>query len=156
GVQLWNCSVVDNLRYGLSPHAPFEIGWVLEQADLLSILKKFPDGLQKQTGEGGGLLSGGEGQRVRFARALLRKEARLVILDEPFRGLDREKRRELLQRARLLWKGVTLLCITHDVGETLGFDRVLTVDGGTVVEQGAPSELAGSKSSLYARLLEAE
>src|SRR5207249_8550472 len=71
----------------------------------------------------GGLLSGGEGQRVRLGRAILRPGVRLVILDEPFRGLDREQRRELLTRARRLWKGVTLLCITHDVGETRSEER---------------------------------
>src|SRR5207244_4301417 len=84
-------------------------------------------------GDGGGLLSGGEGQRVRLGRAMLRPGVRLAILDEPFRGLDRERRRELLARARRAWPGATLLCVTHDVGETRAFGRVLVVDGGRVV-----------------------
>ena len=49
---------------------------------------------------------------------MLRPGVRLVILDEPCRGLDREQRRELLARTRQLWRQATLLCITHDVGET--------------------------------------
>ena len=52
--------------------------------------------VQTPLGEGGGLVSGGEGQRVRLGRALLRADVRLVILDEPFRGLD-VMTRELLQ-----------------------------------------------------------
>ena len=67
---------------------------------------------------------------------------RLVLLDEPFRGLDREQRRELLARARRLWQGATLLCVTHDVGETLGFARVLVVENGRIVEDGPPERLA--------------
>ena len=52
--------------------------------------QQLPDGLQTSLGEGGGRLSGGEGQRVRLGRALIRPGVRLVILDEPFRGLDRD------------------------------------------------------------------
>jgi len=71
--------------------------------------------------------------------AMLRRDARLVVLDEPFRGLDRARRCALLDRARGLWRRATLLCITHDVGETRRFERVLVVDGGRVVEDGSPA-----------------
>ncbi|MGH9584312.1 MAG: ATP-binding cassette domain-containing protein, partial [Bryobacteraceae bacterium] len=104
----------------------------------------------------GGLVSGGEGQRVRLGRAIARRDARLVILDEPFRGLDREKRRELLARARRVWGECTLLCITHDIEETQNFDRVIVMDGGRIVEQGSPGELRAQCGSRYAQLLESE
>lgn len=107
-------------------------------------------------GEGGALVSGGQGQRVRLGRAMLREDARLVILDEPFRGLERDRRRRLLERARAYWRGATLLCITHDVGETLSFERVVVVEGGRVVEDGQPSKLASDSGSRYAALLNAE
>jgi ATP-binding cassette subfamily B protein len=107
-------------------------------------------------GEGGALVSGGEGQRARLGRAMLRRNARLVILDEPFRGLDREKRRSLMERARELWSGATLLCITHDVGETLNFERALVIEGGRIVEDGSPRALANLPDSRYSQLLDAE
>jgi hypothetical protein len=47
-------------------------------------------------------------------------------------------------------------CITHDVGETQGFDRVLVVEGGQIVEDGVPAELAAKPGSRYGALLEAE
>jgi ATP-binding cassette subfamily B protein len=50
---------------------------------------------------------------------------------------------------------VTLLCVTHDVGETGLFDRVLVVDGGRIVEDDRPDRLAAAPSR-YRRLLEAE
>jgi len=81
---------------------------------------------------------------------------RLVILDEPFRGLDRERRRELLTRVRRLWGEVTLLCITHDVGETLAFDRVLVIAEGRLVEDGVPTDLVAQAGSRYGALLAAE
>jgi ATP-binding cassette subfamily B protein len=132
------------------------IGAAIEAAELRRVLEQMPDGLQTTLGEGGALVSGGEGQRVRLGRAILRPGVRLVILDEPFRGLDREKRRELLLRARQLWKGATLLCITHDLSETKAFQRVLVIDRGHVVEDGAPTRLAQNPASRYCELLAAE
>lgn len=129
---------------------------VIETAELRRVLERLPDGFETRLGEGGALVSGGEGQRVRLARALLRPGTRLVILDEPFRGLDREQRRELLKRVRCLWREVTLLCITHDVSETASFDRVLVMESGKIVEDAAPAVLAEDAHSRYRALLEAE
>jgi ABC-type transport system involved in cytochrome bd biosynthesis fused ATPase/permease subunit len=128
----------------------------IETADLRRVLEKLPEGLQTRLGEGGGLVSGGEGQRVRFGRALMKADARLVILDEPFRGLDREKRRALLERAREFWRNATLICVTHDVGETLDFDRVLVMDRGRIVEDAQAVKLASRRDSLYRVLLDDE
>ena len=116
-VQLWNRSLIDNLSYGaLSESQRSPLG-VIEQADLRTILEHFPDGLQTRLGEGGALVSGGEGAAHPAWTCHVRPEARLVILDEPFRGLDRQQRHALLGRTRALWQDATLLCITHDVSE---------------------------------------
>ncbi|MBX7220818.1 MAG: ATP-binding cassette domain-containing protein [Blastocatellia bacterium] len=155
-VHVWNRSFLENLRYGQPPHRSLPVGQVIEQAFLQSVLETLPEGLQTSLGEGGALLSGGEGQRVRLGRALLRTDARLVILDEPFRGLDRGRRHQLLERARRWWPTATMLCITHDVGETLDFERVLVVEQGTVVEDGTPQDLFRNTDSRYRQLLDAE
>jgi len=155
-VQLWNRSLFDNLHYGGENHAAIPLGMIIEQAELIGVLQKLPDGLQTSLGEGGGLVSGGEGQRVRLGRAMRRDNVRLAILDEPFRGLDRQQRRTLLGRCRELWKNATLLCITHGVGETLEFDRVLVIENGRLIEDGIPIELAKNTESRYRQLLEAE
>ncbi|MDQ3011908.1 MAG: ABC transporter ATP-binding protein/permease, partial [Acidobacteriota bacterium] len=155
-IQLWNRSLIDNLRYGSTENGASPVGAVIDASDLRRVLEKLPDGLQTKLGEGGALVSGGEGQRVRLGRAMLRDGARLVILDEPFRGLDRDKRRALMLRARQMWQGATLLCITHDVGETMNFERVLVVEGGKIVEDDAPQLLAAQEGSRYSQLLQAE
>jgi len=155
-VQLWNRPMLDNLKYGLvnSPRIPIEEA--IDAADLRRVLERLPDALQTPLGEGGGLVSGGEGQRVRLARALLRPNVRLVILDEPFRGLDIDQRRVLLQRARQLWNNSTLLVISHDIAESMTFDRVLVVEEGRIVEDGNPRELASIPGSRLQAMLEAE
>ena len=92
-------------------------------------------------------------QRTRVGRALARPEARLVILDEPFRGLDLATRRELMTMVRTWWAHATVLWVTHDIVETEAFDRVLVIDGGQLVEDGDPRELGRNTESRYARLL---
>jgi ATP-binding cassette subfamily B protein len=93
---------------------------------------------------------------VRLARAMNRRGVRLVILDEPFRGLDRAQRRSLLRKARQYWKDSTLVCVTHDVGETLDFPRVLVIEGGRIIEDAAPRRLLEEPGARYADLLNAE
>ena len=155
-VQLWNRSLYENLRYGMEHANGRPIGAVIKDADLFGVLERLPDGLKTSLGEAGGLVSGGEGQRVRLGRAMYRSGVRLAILDEPFRGLDREKRRLLLVQAREHWSAATLLCITHDVSETLNFPRVIVIEEGKIIEDGAPQELAEQGNSRYRELLEAE
>ncbi len=155
-VHLWNRTLLTNLRYGSEDDKSSPMDTVIETAGLRDVLERMPEGLQTMLGEGGGLLSGGEGQRVRLGRGMLREEARLVVLDEPFSGLERERRRDLLARARQLWHSATMLCITHDVSETKAFARVLVVEHGRIVEDGVPTALAERPDSRYRALLEAE
>jgi ATP-binding cassette subfamily B protein len=151
-VQIWNRSLFDNLTYGgdaTTTSAP-----VLEASGLLPVVAKLPNGLATPLGEGGTLLSAGEGQRVRLGRAMMRRNARLVLLDEPFLGLERDRRRALLAQARQRWNGRTLLYVTHDITETRAFDRVIVLERGRIVEDGEPLQLAQMLSSRYRRLLQ--
>jgi ABC-type transport system involved in cytochrome bd biosynthesis fused ATPase/permease subunit len=151
-IQLWNRALLDNLLYASDDAGLARIGSVLDAARLRRVLQKLPAGLQTYLGQGGAALAGGEGQRVRLARAFLQQDVRLALLDEPFRGLDREQRQALLAEARQWWKHATMLCVTHDVAETLAFDRVLVVEGGRIVEDGHPAQLARSQSRYHAML----
>ncbi len=155
-IQLWNEPLIENLRYGLDDSEPLEAGRVIEQANLSRIIQNLPDGLQSPLGEGGAQLSGGEGQRVRMGRACGKNAVRLVILDEPTRGLDRGQRDSFLLRARQIWKDATLLCITHDVASTRAFSRVLVIEQGQVVEDGNPELLLKDPDSRYTQLCRRE
>ena len=155
-VQLWNRPLIDNLEYSRPRNRAVSVGERVADADLKSVIERLPGGLQAPLGEGGALVSGGEGQRVRFGRGLARPDARLVILDEPFRGLERDRRAALLRRARARWRQATLLCVTHDIAETEGFDRVLVLEHGRIVEDASPSRLAAQPESRYRALLDAE
>jgi ABC-type bacteriocin/lantibiotic exporter with double-glycine peptidase domain len=155
-ISIWNQSLLDNLRYGNDSAHGWALDAALKGAEMLDILEALPAGLQTMLGEGGGLVSGGQGQRVRLARAMLRSGVRLAILDEPFRGLDRERRARLLAESRRLWKNVTLFCVTHDVVQTSEFDRVLVIEGGRIIENGPPKQLLAQDKSRYGELFRAD
>lgn len=88
-------------------------------------------------------LSGGEQRRVALARALLSRP-RLLLLDEPLSGLDdalKEKTLELLQRVRAEF-GVPMIFVSHAPEEIRALcDRVIVMEGGRVLREGAPAEL---------------
>jgi ABC-type bacteriocin/lantibiotic exporter with double-glycine peptidase domain len=155
-IQLWNRSLLDNLAYARRGGDLSGLSEAIDDAQLRRVVRTLPDGQQTLLGEGGAKLSGGEGQRVRLGRSFMQEGVRLALLDEPFRGMDRGQRQELLTQARRRWRHATLLCVTHDIAETQSFDRVLVVDGGRIVEDGPPSKLVASPSSRYRELLDAE
>ena len=155
-VQLWSSSCLDNLVYGAPDGALGELGSVLADAELAPVVEKLPDGLGTPLGEGGARLSGGEGQRVRIGRALLKRRARLVLLDEPFRGLPRAVRERLLARLREVYRDATLLFVSHDVAQARAFPRVLVIDGGRVVEDGAPDALLAREGGRFRALVDSE
>jgi ABC-type Mn2+/Zn2+ transport system ATPase subunit len=105
-------------------------------------------GLGQQAGERFGTLSGGQRQRVLIARALL-QDARLLLLDEPFTGVDRASEAGLLAILdELRAEGRGLLVSTHDVEHARRWDRVLCLNSAQVAF-GAPAD-ALSPQTLHA------
>lgn len=155
-IRLWNRSLFDNLHYGSASDRANALSEAIAVADLSRVMGRLPSGLATPLGEGGRLVSGGEGQRVRLARTLLQAPPRLVLLDEPFRGLDRTQRQELLDRARKTWEKTTLVYVSHDIATTLSFPRVLIIEDGHLVEAGEPVVLSARPDSRYSALLRAE
>jgi iron(III) transport system ATP-binding protein len=89
------------------------------------------------------MLSGGEQQRVAFARAIV-GEPKLLLLDEPLSNLDaglrEEMRTELLRLQRAI--GITTVYVTHDQTEALTLsDRIAVVDRGRILQVGPPTEI---------------
>jgi general L-amino acid transport system ATP-binding protein len=103
---------------------------LLERVDILEQAHKFP-----------GQLSGGQQQRVAIARSLA-MQPKVMLFDEPTSALDPEMVREVLDVMRTLAnEGMTMVCVTHEVGFAREVaDRVVLMDGGVLVEENVPSE----------------
>jgi general L-amino acid transport system ATP-binding protein len=99
---------------------------------------KIPEQAKKFPGQ----LSGGQQQRVAIARALCMKP-KIMLFDEPTSALDPEMIKEVLDTmVSLAESGMTMVCVTHEMGfARMVADRVVFMDRGEIVEQGAPAEL---------------
>jgi ATP-binding cassette subfamily B protein len=99
----------------------------------------------------GVVLSGGQWQRLALARAFLRAETDLLILDEPNAGLDPEAEADLHARITVLRAGKTSVLISHRLGTVRDADLIVVLDDGVVTETGAHTALLASDGT-YARL----
>ncbi len=155
-VRLLNGSLLDNLRFGNEEAALDQLGSAIRDSELMDLVDHRSGGLTARVGEGGGRLSGGEGQRLRVARGLLR-DAQLVLLDEAFRGLDRLQRERLFQTCKQRWPQATTLNVTHDIFEAnRHFTRIIVVRGGRIVQDGSPADLLAQRTGHYAQLFRFE
>ena len=111
---------------------------------------------EADTDEEGGLgmpLSGGQWQRLALARAYLRGERDLLILDEPSSGLDAEAEHEIHLRLREFRAGRTSVLVSHRLGAVRDADLLVVLDGGRIVEQGRHGQLL-SLGGRYARMFD--
>jgi ATP-binding cassette subfamily B protein len=86
-------------------------------------------------------LSGGQRQRIGIARAIL-ADAPVVLLDEATSALDTESELAIQRALTELMRGRTVLAVAHRLSTIARFDRVLVMQDGRIVEDGAPAELA--------------
>ena len=153
-VRLWDRSLFHNLCYGGEDRDPTRIPAAVDTAELDDLVDGLDAGFATPLGEAGGSVSGGEGQRIRLARALSTRSPRLVVMDEPFRGLDAAARHRLIAKVRHAWRQATLIWITHEVEQTLELPWIWVVEGGRLVEEGEPGSLARRRGSRYRHWIE--
>ena len=128
-------SVADNIRLVLELREDLDDN--ARERELESLLDELQIG--HVAGQMGASLSGGERRRVEIARALAAKP-RLMLLDEPFAGVDPISVGEIQRIVRhLKSRGIGVLITDHNVRETLGIcDRAYILNAGSVLAQGSP------------------
>ncbi|MFY9751275.1 MAG: ABC transporter ATP-binding protein [Candidatus Acidiferrales bacterium] len=157
----------DFMRYEMSASENIAIGRIEERENTFRIrgaalksmaeevIHKLPNRYDQLLGtrfEGGVDLSGGEWQRMALARAYLR-DAQLLILDEPTAALDARSEHEVFQRFAELTQGKMSVLISHRFSTVRGADRILVLEGGRIVEQGAHDDLL-DRRGRYAEMFE--
>ncbi|MDR2826015.1 MAG: ABC transporter ATP-binding protein/permease, partial [Deltaproteobacteria bacterium] len=154
---LFNCSIRDNIAYGIEPVCPEkqqDLDELVLEASKAAYVHDFvmqmPEGYSTVIGERGIKLSGGQKQRITIARAIA-KNAPLLILDEATSALDSESEKIVQHALENLMQGRTSIVIAHRLSTVLGSDRILVMDKGQIVAQGTHDELL-KNCRIYAKL----
>lgn len=150
-VILFDTTIRENIAYGMPEVSEAAIEKAMEAAALTEVVAALPKGLDTPVGEAGGLLSGGQKQRISIARALL-KDAPILILDEATSALDSESENQIKEALEMLMKGRTCLTVAHRLSTIDRADRIVVMQDGEIVEEGAPAELL-AKGGAYARMV---
>ena len=135
-VLLFNASVRDNIAYGRRDATADEIRTAATLARADDFIAALPDGYDTLVGDRGVRLSGGQQQRLALARALL-KDPPVLVLDEATAMFDPEGEAEFLRGAGEAMRGRTVLLITHRPASLAVADRIVRMEHGRLVEQGA-------------------
>ncbi len=148
---LFNRSIRENIALA-DPGAPLEA--VIHAAQLAGaheFITELPEGYDTMVGEHGSTLSGGQRQRIAIARALI-TNPRILIFDEAPSALDYESERVIQNNMKAICKGRTVIVIAHRLSAVRDAHRIIVMERGQIVEEGAHAELVGRDAGHYAHL----
>jgi ATP-binding cassette, subfamily B, bacterial len=154
-ISLFHRSLLENLRYGRPEASDAEVFHAVEAARCTEFINGLPQGFDTVVGDRGMKLSGGQRQRLAIARAFL-MDAPIVVLDEATSSLDTESEQSIQEALSRLFKGRTVIAIAHRLSTLDAFDRIVVLERGLIVEDGAPRRLLqtrGVYSRMYGRQL---
>jgi subfamily B ATP-binding cassette protein MsbA len=147
---LFNDTVRANVAFGRPDATQAQLDAAARAANALTFIEALPDGWDTNLGERGSRLSGGQRQRLAIARALV-SDPPILILDEATSALDVESERLVQEAIDRLLQGRTVFVIAHRLATIQHADRILVLDGGRLVEEGAHDMLL-ARGGPYARL----
>lgn len=145
---LFSRSIRENITYGLPDYDEMIIAEVARQSGLADDVEKFREGFETLVGEKGVSLSGGQKQRLAIARALA-TDPPVLLLDDPLSAVDAGREEEILAELGQFYANRTVLIVSQRISAFRDCDRVIVLDKGRIVEEGAPAELL-ERGGLYA------
>ena len=151
---LFHDTIAANLRYARQDATAAEMEHATSAANIHEFISSLPEGYETVVGERGYRLSGGEKQRLALARVIL-KDPRILILDEATSHLDSQSEALIQEALERVMEGRTSVVIAHRLSTILAADRILVIDGGSLVEQGNHRTLLES-GGLYSELFETQ
>lgn len=138
---IFHASLRDNVAFYHPEASDADLEQVCSLIGLNSLIEELPEGINTIIGEGGHALSGGQAQRIAFARAFLNDECSVLIFDEPTAHLDIETELELKEHMLSLMQNKLVFFATHRMHWLSAMDSVVVLDKGKVVMHNDPSTL---------------
>ena len=140
---LFSGSIMENLRWGDEEATDEQVKEAAKAAQADGFVSEFADGYDRELGQGGVNVSGGQKQRLCIARALLKKP-KILILDDSTSAVDTATEAQIRKSFSTTLKDTTKLIIAQRISSVEDADRILVMDEGQIVGQGTHKELLES------------
>jgi ATP-binding cassette subfamily B multidrug efflux pump len=148
---LFSSTLGGNIAFGVEAGSPEQVERAAQIAGLESDIEGFPAGFETVVGERGITLSGGQKQRTAIARAVMR-DAPILILDDALSSVDTLTEDRILNGLSGVFRGRTVILISHRVSTVRNADEILVLEHGRIVERGSHPKLVEA-GGYYADLV---
>jgi ATP-binding cassette subfamily B protein len=145
---LFSGSIRENIRYGRLEATDEEVEAAARVAGAHHFVANLEKGYESEVGEGGQLLSVGQKQLISLARAVL-AQPEILVMDEATSSVDTLTEKLIQQGMEALMSGRTTFVIAHRLSTIRRADRILFIDGGSIVEMGTHAQLLAAKGHYY-------
>ncbi|MEE8134454.1 MAG: ABC transporter ATP-binding protein, partial [Gemmatimonadales bacterium] len=145
---VFNASIRENIRYAKPEASDDDVVAAARAAGIDDFVERLPEKYDSVLGEGGSAVSSGERQRIAIARAFLADPA-VLVLDEATASLDPMAEIKVVEGYDAVMRGRTTILITHRYDLARKADRVVVLQRGRVVEEGAPDELLARRGVFH-------
>ncbi len=155
---LFSGTVMENLKWGNENASDEEIYESAKYAEAYGFISASPEGFERELGQGGVNVSGGQRQRLCIARALLKKP-KILILDDSTSALDMATEAKIRERFTGELKDTTKIIIAQRISSVINSDKIIVIHDGSVVARGTHSELLNSSpeyTDIYYSQMERE
>ena len=143
------------LRFNIDPHgvaSDDEIIELLQQASLLSLIRRSEHGLDQHIDSRGTNLSSGEKQLIWICRAIIRN-SKIIVMDEATANIDTKTENTIQTLVNNRFRDATVITIAHRLNTIINSDKILIIDDGMVAEYDSPKVLMKDKASLLSSLI---
>lgn len=137
---LFSTTIENNIRIGRPDATDEEVRLAAEQAQLGPLIDSLPEGMHTPMQEMGSRFSGGERQRIAFARVLLQNTP-IILVDEATVGLDPKTERDLITTMLTATEGKTVVWVTHHLAGVEEMDEIIFLDEGQITMHGSHTAL---------------
>ena len=145
---LFSGTIEDNLRYGREDADFEDVKKSAQLANADEFIERLPQGYKTPLSEGGSNLSQGQRQLLSIARAIL-ANPKILILDEATSNVDTRTEMNIQSAMVALMKNRTSLIIAHRLSTIRDADKIVVINGGSVVESGSHEQLIDQKGCYY-------
>ena len=146
--QLFNCSILENVRYGRLSATDEECIKALEIVDAKDFIEALPDKYNTLVGSSGSRLSQGEKQLISFARAIVANPS-LLILDEATSSIDTKSETKIQNAISHVLRNRTSFIVAHRLSTIVNSDLIIVMDKGKIIESGTHEELLHKKGYYF-------